>query len=112
MSTLLAVGHILGTAASQVAATVGAHGVVAALPHVANIAGATVGWLASGTTGAAVLTGAATAATAGIAAGVANLAGGAAAVGTAATAAGTAIAHGAAAVGAGILKAVGVAVLL
>lgn len=58
MSSILAVGHILGTAASQVAATVGAHGVVAALPHVANIVGATIGWLSSGTVGTAVLTGA------------------------------------------------------
>lgn len=79
MSSLLAVAHIFGTAASQVAATVGAHGVVAALPHVANIAGATVGWLASGTAGAAVLTGV-----------------------------GAGVAAGAAAVGSGILKAAGV----
>lgn len=71
MSSLLAVGHIFGTFIGQTIATIGAHGLTAAvIPHLGNIAVNTVACLMSGSVGIATLatgaTAAATAATAGI----------------------------------------------
>lgn len=55
MATIAAVGNIFITCVSQIGATVGAHGFIAALPHIGNIILATGGWLLSGVAGIATL---------------------------------------------------------
>lgn len=56
MASLVAVGHIFGTALLQTGATILAHGAaVSTVGHLANIGVATVGWLSSGAVGTGVL---------------------------------------------------------